>query len=158
MINDVNLVNNLKFDLLSVSKLCDEGRSKVIFYSKEVFVKDLKTKEILIKGKRHKQIYKVDESFDPSSSVCLSTLKEDTRTWHKRLGHASTRLVNKLFKKDLVIGLPRVEAYMDGVCGDYARGKQHKVSLKNKKVINTKKPLELVHIDFCGPMRTRSLN
>ena len=74
MINDVNLVKNLKFDLLSVFKLCDNGRNNVTFYSKEVIVKDLTIKEILIKGKRHKQIYKVDDSFDHSSNVCLSTL------------------------------------------------------------------------------------
>ena len=30
MINDVNLLKNLKFDLLSVSKLCDNGRNKLI--------------------------------------------------------------------------------------------------------------------------------
>ena len=77
---DVNLVKNLKFDLLSVSKLCDNERNKVAFYSKEVVVKDLKTKEVLIEGKRHKQIYKIDDSFDSSSSMCLSTLKEDTGT------------------------------------------------------------------------------
>ena len=56
VINDVNLVKNLKFDLLSVSKLCDNRRNKVTFYSKEVIMNDLTTKEILIKGKYHKQI------------------------------------------------------------------------------------------------------
>ena len=66
VIKYINLVKNLKFDLLSVSKLCDNGRKKVTFYSKEVVVKDLKIKEVLIKGKCHKQIYKVDDSFEPS--------------------------------------------------------------------------------------------
>ena len=74
------MVKNLKFDLLSVSKLCDNEKNKVTFYTKLVVVRDLKAKKILIKRKRHKEIYKVEESFDPSSNVCLSTLKEDTRT------------------------------------------------------------------------------
>ena len=85
MIDNDNLVKNLKFDLLSMSKLCDNKRNKVIFYTREVFVKDLKTKEVLIKGNQHNEIYKVDESFYPSSKVCLSTLNEDIRVWHKRL-------------------------------------------------------------------------
>ena len=79
LIDNVNLVKNLKFDLLSVSKLCDNRRNKVIFYTREVFVKDLKTKEVIIKGNRHNDIFKVDKFFDPSSKVCLSTLKEGTR-------------------------------------------------------------------------------
>ena len=100
-------------------------------------MKDLKTNEVLIKGNRHNEIYKVDESFDPSSKVCLSTLKEDTRVWHRRLDHASTRLVNKLYSRDLVEGLSKVEAYLDEVCEDYVKGKQHRVPFKSKKVIST---------------------
>ena len=50
MIDNVNLVKNLKFDLLSMSKLYDNGRNKVTFYIGEVFVKDLKTIEVIIKG------------------------------------------------------------------------------------------------------------
>ena len=51
-----------------------------------------------------------------------------------------------------------VEAYLDEVCEDCVKGKQHRVYFKSMKVISTTKPLELVHIDLCGPMRTRSLN
>ena len=51
-----------------------------------------------------------------------------------------------------------MKAYIDEVCEDCVKGKQHRVSFKSKKVISTLKPLELVHIDLCGPMRTRSVN
>ena len=78
MIDNVNLVKNLKFDLLNVSKLCDNGRNKVTFYTREVLVKDLKIKEVIVRGNGHNDIYMVDETFNPSSKVCLSTLKEDT--------------------------------------------------------------------------------
>ena len=69
----------------------------------------------------------------------------------------STHLVNKLYSRDLIKGLPKVEAYLDEVCEDYVKGKQHRVSFKSKKVISTMKPLELVHIDFYGPTWARSL-
>ena len=104
-------------------------------------MKDLKTKKVIIKGNRHNEIYKVDETFDPYSRVCLSTLKEDTKIWHKRLGHASTRLVNKLYSRDLVESLSKVEAYLDNVCEDCVNGKQNRVSFKSKKAISTTKPL-----------------
>ena len=51
-----------------------------------------------------------------------------------------------------------MEPYLDEVCEEYVKGKQHRVFFKSKKVMSTPKPLELVHIDICGPMRTRSLN
>ena len=77
---------------------------------------------------------------------------------HRRLGHVSTPLVNKLYSRDMVEGLPKVEAYLDEVSEDCVKGKQHRVPFKRKKVISTSKPLELVHIDLCRPMRNRSLN
>ena len=85
-------------------------------------MKDLKTTEVIIRGNRYNEIYKVNESFDPSFKVFLSTLKDDTRIWHKRLGHASTHLINKLYSRDLVEGLPKVEAYLDKVCEDCVKG------------------------------------
>ena len=42
-VEDVNLVENLLFNLLSVSQLCNNGRNKVVFYTNEVLVKNIKT-------------------------------------------------------------------------------------------------------------------
>ena len=109
-------------------------------------MKDLRTKEVIIKDNQHNEIYKVDEAVDPSSSVWLSTLKKDIRICHRRLGHSSMRLGKKLYKRDLVAGLPKAKAYLDEVCQDCLKGKQHRVSFKSKKVISKSKPLELVHI------------
>ena len=86
-------------------------------------MKDLKIKEVIIKGNRHTEIYKVFETFDSSSKVCLSTPKEDTRIWHRRLGHTSTCLVNKLYSRDLIECLPMVETNLDEVCEDCVKGK-----------------------------------
>ena len=129
----------MKYDLINVSKLRDNGRNKVTFYTKEVFVKNLKTNEVIIKGNRHNEMYKVDDTFDPSSKVCLSSLKDDTRIWHRRLGHTSTCLVNKLYSRDLVEGLPKVKAYLDGICEECVKEKQFRVSINSKKVISTMK-------------------
>ena len=59
-VEDVNLVENLLFSLLSVSQLCNKGRSKVVFYINKVKVKSIKIKEVLLRGIRHNDIYKVD--------------------------------------------------------------------------------------------------
>ena len=76
--------------------------------------------------------------------------------WHKRLGHASLSLLNKLVSKDLVVSLPSIK-YNDGkVCDACARGKQVRNSFKLKNYVSTTRPLEMLHMDLCGPMRVTS--
>ena len=78
------------------------------------------------------------------------------RLWHKRLGHTSLSLLNKLVSKDLVIGLPSIK-YNDGkVCDTCARGKQVTNSFKLKNCVSTTRPLEMLYVDLCGPMRITS--
>ena len=65
-------------------------------------------------------------------------------------------LLYKLVSKDLVVGLPSIK-YNDGkVCDACAKGKQVKNSFKSKRCVSTTRPLELLHIDLCGPMRIMS--
>jgi len=65
-------------------------------------------------------------------------------------------LLNKLVLKDLVVGLPTIK-YTDGkVCDACAKGKQVKNSFKSKRCVSTIRPLELLHIDLCGPMSMMS--
>ena len=57
-----------------------------------------------------------------------------------------------------MVGLPKIDAKDGVVCEDCVMGKQTRVSFKTKKIVSTSRPLELLHMDLCGPMRTRSLN
>ena len=76
--------------------------------------------------------------------------------WHKRLGYASLSLLNKLVSKDLIVGLPSIK-YNDGkVCDACAKGKQLRNSFKLKNCVSTNRPLEMLHMDLCGPMRITS--
>jgi len=76
--------------------------------------------------------------------------------WHKRLGHASLSVLNKLISKDLVVGLPSVMYNDDKVCDACARGKQDRTYFKIKNFVGTSRPLKLLHSDLCGPMRITS--
>ena len=102
----------------------------------------------MLRGKRHKNVYNVCISSLPQNTLtCLSALDDDAILWHKRLGHASLSLLNKLVSKDLVVGLPTIK-YNDGkVCDACAKGKQVKNSFKSKKCVSTSRPLEMLHID-----------
>ena len=64
----------------------------------------------------------------------------------------------KLSKLDLVKGLPVTKFVKDKICDACQLGKQTKSSFKKKKVISTSRPLELLHMDLFGPIRTASLS
>ncbi|XP_070054038.1 uncharacterized protein [Nicotiana tomentosiformis] len=106
-IENVYYVNGLKYSLLSVSQICDKG-NKVEFVSKICTVTNLVTGEVVLVAKRYKNIYVADfESLQNGDFSCLSVVDDDDELWHRRLGHASFTLLNKLVRKDLVRGLPK---------------------------------------------------
>ena len=104
-IDGVYLGDGLKHNLLSVSQLCDKD-NLIVFTSNHCLVVNMDTEDIVLRGKRHKNVYKVCISSLPQNTLtCLSALNNDAILWHKRLGHASLSLLNKLVSKDLVVGL-----------------------------------------------------
>ncbi|XP_070029825.1 uncharacterized protein [Nicotiana sylvestris] len=155
-IENVYYVNDLKYSLLSVSQICDKG-NKVEFLSKICTITDLVTGEVVLVAKRYKNIYVVDfESLQCGYLSCLKAIDDDAELWHRRLGHTSFSLLNKLIQKDLVHGLPMSKFKVQKICDACAKGKHVKSSFKSKRVVSTSKPLELLHMDLCGPMRVQS--
>ena len=67
------------------------------------------------------------------------------------------KLLSKLSKKELVVGLPKLGFAKDRLCGACQLGKHKKASFHSKNVVSTKQCLELVHMDLIGPNRTISL-
>jgi len=122
-IEDVYLVDGLKHNLLSVSQLCDKDNLAVCTPNRCLVV-SMDTGDIVLRGKRHKNVYNVCISSLPQNTLtCLSALDDDAILWHKRLGHASHSLLNKLVSKDLVVSPPTIK-YNDGkVCDACAKGK-----------------------------------
>ncbi|XP_070031939.1 uncharacterized protein [Nicotiana tomentosiformis] len=153
-IENVYLIDGLKYSLISVSKLCDRG-SMVAFTSTKCFVINLTTDKIVLQGKEVNNIYVVDLStLLENELTCLIVLDNDPLHWYKRLEHASLSQLNKLVSKDLVIWLPNIKFKEDKVSEACARGKQVRSSFKSMKVLSTNRTIELVHMDLCGPMRT----
>ncbi|XP_060211942.1 uncharacterized protein LOC132639516 [Lycium barbarum] len=148
--------DGLSYNLLSVSQICDKG-NRVEFLSHLCTITNLKTGEVVLTVKRYKNIYAVDfGSSDDGDLICLSAVDDNAELSHRRLGHASFTLLNKLVAKDLVGGLPNVKFKDHKVCDAYIKRKKVKTSFKPKKEVSTFRPLELLHMDLCGPMRIQS--
>ena len=107
--SNVSLVEELGFNLLSVSQICDQGENLVIFDSKECLVINKKTNQVILKGTRENNVYIFNQKFKPTSKLCLSVSAVDANLWHRRLGHAAPSTIFKLHQQELVRELPRID-------------------------------------------------
>ncbi|GJS24526.1 ribonuclease H-like domain-containing protein, partial [Tanacetum coccineum] len=111
---DVYFVKELKFNLFSVSQMCDKKNS-VLFTDTECVVlspdfKLLDENHVLLRVPRKDNMYSVDlKNIVPSGGLtCLfkkATLDE-SNLWHRRLGHINFNNMNKLVRRNLVKALP----------------------------------------------------
>ena len=72
------------------------------------------------------------------------------------MGHLIFENLIKANEKEAVRDLSKVIMPSDYICKHCQIGKKTRVRLKTKEH-STKKPLELIHIDLCGPTRTKSI-
>ncbi len=154
-IENVQYVEGLKHNLLSISQLCDSG-FEVIFKPNICEVKQTSSGKVFFSGSRKKNLYVLYLDDIPAES-CFMSIEKDKWIWHKRAGHVSMKTISKISQLDLVRGLPKIKFDKDKVCEACVRGKQVKSSFHLKDFISTKKPLELLHIDLFGPVNTTSL-
>ena len=116
-IKNVLFVENLKYNLLSISQLCDKGY-RVCFEANACHVINSITNQIIYIGKRHENVYviHIDEIVLNNESCLIANDVNDSWLWHRRLGHASMKILSKLIKNDLVIGLPKLNFDKDKIC------------------------------------------
>ncbi|GJZ79380.1 putative ribonuclease H-like domain-containing protein, partial [Tanacetum coccineum] len=162
---DVYFVNELKFNLFSVSHMCDK-KNYVLFTNTECLVlspnfKLPKESQILLKIPRKDNMY----SFDMKNIITKETLtclvakatSDESMLWHRRLGHIIFKNINKLVKDNLVRGLPTKRFENDQTCVACLKGKQHRVSCKFKVLNPITKPLFMLHMDLFCPTFVSSL-
>lgn len=122
-INNVHYVEGLKYNILSISQICDKG-NEVKFMADKCLVTNRITKRVVMSATRVKNMYAADlDSIEGDDLSCLSARTDDADLWHRRLGHVSTSLLNKLVIGDLVRGLPTLKFSNDKVCDACAKEK-----------------------------------
>ncbi|GKA11798.1 retrovirus-related pol polyprotein from transposon TNT 1-94 [Tanacetum coccineum] len=78
--------------------------------------------------------------------------------WHRLLSHLNFDTINLLSKNDIVIGLPKLKFVKDHMCSSCELGKYKRKSFKTKTTPSSKRRLQLLHMDLCGPMKVESIN
>jgi hypothetical protein len=84
--------------------------------------------------------------------VSFETSNTQMETWHKRLAHVSSELIENTSKNKGVKGLPNLKKG-GFFCEDCQLNKQRRVSFKSHGGIRSKKPLELLVLDVWGPVK-----
>ncbi|GJX56591.1 putative ribonuclease H-like domain-containing protein [Tanacetum coccineum] len=162
---DVYFVNELNFNLFSVSQMCDK-KNYVLFTDTECLVLSPNFKlpdesQILLKIPRKDNMYSFDmKNIVPKESLtCLvaKATSDESMLWHRRLGHINFKNINKLVKDNLVRGLPTKHFENDQTCVACLKGKQHRASCKSKVLNPITKPLFMLHMDLFGPTFVSSL-
>ena len=148
MDENVLLIEDMEHNLLSVSQTCDKGHF-MIFDSKQFQIRDVKTNQLVGTTTRTpNNIYILDEK----DENCYLGNEDESWLWHKRLGHINFDNLIQLNKREAIRDLPLIKNLSSSICKQCQHGKQTRVKFKIKEY-STTKPLEIIHIDICGPMR-----
>src|SRR3954452_10594862 len=140
---------------MSVSMLCDLDLA-VLFRKYGCVVFMVSDNSIVFSGVRKGDLYIVDFSEGPQVATCLLARATECWLWHRRLGHAGMRNLQKLARKNHVLGIEEIRFTKDRLCGACEAGKMTKAKHPAKTIMTTTRPLELLHIDLFGPPKYSS--
>nr|GEX90235.1 retrovirus-related Pol polyprotein from transposon TNT 1-94 [Tanacetum cinerariifolium] len=166
MTGNLNLLINFmaKFlgvnhNLFSVGQFC-YADLEVAFWKSTCYIRDLKGNDLLT-GSRGTDLYSITlQDTSSSNPICLMTKVTSSQAWlwHRRLSHLNFDTINLLSKNDIVIGLPKLKFVKDHFCSSCELRKAKRKSFQTKTTPSSKRRLQHLHMDLCGPMRVASIN
>nr|GFA14410.1 putative ribonuclease H-like domain-containing protein [Tanacetum cinerariifolium] len=158
-IKKVYYVKGLGHNLFSVGQFCDKDL-EVAFRKSTCFVRNEDVVDLLTDD-RSSNLYTIALNEVASNSLTFLLAKASSSQswlWHQCLSHLNFATINILGKNNLVQGLPKMKFKKDHLCSACEQGKIHWKHHKSKTAFASNKPLYLLHMDLCGPMRVESIN
>nr|GEX58425.1 hypothetical protein [Tanacetum cinerariifolium] len=158
-IKKVYYVKGLGHNLFSVGQFCDKGL-EVAFRKSTYFVRNTNGVDLLT-GDRSSNLYTIAlNEVTSNCSACLLAKASSLQSWlwHQRLSHLNFTTINNLVKNNLVQGLSKMKFKKDHLCSTCEEGKIDQKHHKSKTAFASNKPLYLLYMDLCGPMRVESIN
>ncbi|KAJ9548880.1 hypothetical protein OSB04_021423 [Centaurea solstitialis] len=169
VIKQVRFVRGLAYNMFSSSQFCDNGFwCKQFMYGATVNTED-ETPVLTARrtGNLYTTVFKCipqthpqfEDLSHPDNKIYLlaKATKADSWLWHQRLCHQNFKDMNKLVSRGLVSGLPETRLSKDTLCSACELGKMKRSSHPPKWETNCRCPLDMLHMDLCGPMRIESL-
>ncbi|KAI3708432.1 hypothetical protein L2E82_37601 [Cichorium intybus] len=116
---------------------------------------------IIVRSERQNNAYIIDMNHNTlENATCLfsKASEQNAMLWHRHLGHANAKNLNRLAKNDLVQGLPIKDFITFEKCVACAQGKHHRKPHKPKMFNSIDSLLQLLHMDLFGPVNVLSIN
>nr|GEW59318.1 retrovirus-related Pol polyprotein from transposon TNT 1-94 [Tanacetum cinerariifolium] len=158
-IKRVFYVNGLNHNLFSVGQFYDADL-EVAFRKSTCYIRDLNGNDLLT-GSRGTDLYYITlQDTSSPNPICLMAKATSSQAWlwHRRLSHLNFDTINLLSKNDILIGLPKVKFIKDHICSSCELRKAKRKYFHTKTIPSSKRQLQLLHMDLCGPMRVESIN
>ncbi|GKB79574.1 retrovirus-related pol polyprotein from transposon TNT 1-94 [Tanacetum coccineum] len=158
VLSKVTFINGLKYNLISISQLCD-AKYIVQFDDKQEIIFNA-NKEIMLIALRRNDVYVLNmSSLTPYGACFFAKASESVNwLWHKRLSHLNFKKTNKLAKQKKILGLPSLVYSKDKPCLAWEKGNHHRASFKTKQNFSIRKCLHLLHMDLFRPVSPMSIN
>lgn len=115
----------------------------VEFDANNCFVKDKLTRKLLLEGRLKDGLYQLSGVTSHGSHAYIS-VKE---SWHRKLGHPSSRVLNEILKS-CNVRVPQDDHF--SFCEACQFGKMHYLPFRNS-FSHAQEHLELIHIDVWDP-------
>ncbi|KAI3509102.1 hypothetical protein L1887_24128 [Cichorium endivia] len=161
---NVNFVPELKHSLLSVSQICNEGFS-THFTKKECLILKpgvvIPEEWTLVGSELQNNAYIIDINHNtPENITCLfsKASEQNAMLWHRRLGHANAKNLNRLANNDLVQGLPIKDFITFQKCVACAQRKHCWKPHKPKMINSIDSLLRLLDMDLFGLDNVLNIN
>ncbi|GJR25592.1 putative reverse transcriptase domain-containing protein [Tanacetum coccineum] len=133
--------------------------TSIAFRKSTCYIRDLKGNDLLT-GSHGTDLYSItlQDSTTPNP-ICLMAKATSSQAWlwHRRLSHLNFDTINLLSKNNIVNGLPKLKFIKDHLCSSCELGKAKRKSFHTKTTPSSKRRLQLLHMDLCGPMRVESI-
>ncbi|GJW37772.1 retrovirus-related pol polyprotein from transposon TNT 1-94 [Tanacetum coccineum] len=155
----VYYVKGLNHNLFSVGQFCDADL-EVAFRRSTCYIRDLKENDLLTCSRGTDLYFITLQDTSTTNPICLMAKATSSQAWlwPRRLSHLNFNTINLLSKNDNVVGLPKLKFIKDHLCSSCELGKAKRKSFHTKTTPSSKRRLQLLHMDLCGPMRVESIN
>jgi hypothetical protein len=154
-LSNVLHVPQLKRNLLSVQKFCQDNDVFFEFHSTFFAGKDKFTRTTLLTGPSENGLYSIClPPIRPLHTVAFSAVRASTNTWHQRLGHPHPDLLKSMLSS---FSLPVSNKSLNFSCTSCHMGKSSKLHLLPSSFKSTH-VLDLIFCDVWGPASVNSFN
>lgn len=152
--HDVLHVPDIEDNLISVSKLTDNGMD-ITFSGADCRV--FLGKHLVMSALKENGIYFIRGETVPAKETARVVRNDEVTLWHRRMGHLHFETLDAMSKNGLVTGIPVFAAGSRDDCDHCLEGKQSRLPFRALPSEGIRRaPLELLHIDLCGPFSAPS--